>query len=81
MYLARDSNGDCALTSASASGATENLTAGGTAGTAHGVFIVNNDYNYDDSVANTKRNSIYVMAKVDDDTGSPKANIRVNWRR
>ena len=81
MYLARDSNGDCAITSASASGATENLTAGGTAGTAHGAFIVDNDYNYDDSVANTTPGSIYVMAKVDDAGSSPKANIRVNWRR
>ena len=81
MYLARDSNGDCAITSASASGATENLTAGGSAGTAHGVFIVDNDYNHDDSVANTTPGSIYVMAKVDDQNNSPKANIRVNWRR
>jgi len=80
MYLARDSNGNCAITSGTASGSTENLTAG-TGTTASGVFIVDNDYNYDNSVANIKQGSIYVMAKVDDATGSPKANIRVNWRR
>jgi len=80
MYLARDSNGNCALTSGTGTGTEELLTAG-TGTTASGVFIVRQDYNYDDSVANIKQGSIYVMAKVDDATGSPKANIRVNWRR
>ena len=80
MYLARDSNGNAALTPGGTSGATATLTAG-TGGTANAVFQVLTDYNYDDSVANSKQYSLYVMAKVDNATGSPKANIRVNWRQ
>ena len=80
MYLARDSNGNAAITPGATTGATATLTAG-TGTTANAVFQVNTDYNYDETVSSSKRYSLYVMAKVDDATGSPKANIRVNWRQ
>jgi hypothetical protein len=79
MYIARDSNGSSAVTPGSNSGSTASITAGaGT--TASAVFGVDTDYHFDPSVSNTTTGTVYVMAKVDDASSNPTANIRINWR-
>tara|TARA_Y100000401_G_scaffold773_1_gene599 strand:- start:721 stop:1167 length:447 start_codon:yes stop_codon:yes gene_type:complete len=79
MYVARDSDGKCAITPGNTSGASQLLTEGAS-GTASAVFKVDADFHFDSSVANATTGTIYVMAKVNDAGGSPTANIRVNWR-
>ena len=44
------------------------------------VYSVDSDYHFDSSVSGCETGSIYVIAKVDNDTGNPTANIRINWR-
>ena len=79
MYIARDSSGSSAVTPGSTSGATATLTAAA-GSTANAVFTVDTDYHYDPSVNNSTSGTVYVMAKVDDATSNPTANIRINWR-
>lgn len=79
MYLARDSAGKVAITPGATSGATQDLLASaGSTGSA--VYSVDSDYHFDSSVSGCETGSIYVIAKVDNDTGNPTANIRINWR-
>ena len=79
MYIARDSSGSSAVTPGATSGATATITAGA-GDTASAVFGVDTDYHFDPSVNNSTSGTVYVMAKVDDATSNPTANIRVNWR-
>ena len=75
MFLARDSAGDIPITNEY----TQNVTVGDTTTTKAGAIFSNEiDYHFDGSVSNTSRGTIYVVAKVD--SGTPTANIRVNWR-
>ena len=75
MFLARDSAGDIPITNEY----TQNVTIGDTTTTKAGAIFSNEiDYHFDGSVANTTRGTIYVVAKVN--SGTPTANIRVNWR-
>ena len=68
-----------ALSPGSTSGATATLTAAA-GSTANAVFTVDTDYHYDPSINNSTSGTVYVMAKVDDATSNPTANIRINWR-
>ncbi len=80
MFLARDSSGNAAITPPGTTGATSAIGSGlvNTKGSA--IFSIDNDYHFDSSVSGSKTGSLYVLAKVNDATGSPAANIRINWR-
>tara|TARA_R100000951_G_scaffold112679_1_gene113359 strand:- start:381 stop:764 length:384 start_codon:yes stop_codon:yes gene_type:complete len=80
MFLARDSAGSVGITPAGTTGATSTITVGTVNSKGSTAFSVDNDYHFDSSVSNSKAGSIYIVAKVDNATGSPAANIRVNWR-
>ena len=67
MYIARDSAGKAAVTPGGTTGASQTLLAGAD-GTASAVYSVDTS------------GTIYVMAKVNDNTGNPVSNIRINWR-
>ena len=79
MYIARDSDGKAAVTPGATTGASQNLLASA-GGTGSAVFSVDTDYHFDSGVSNTTSGIIYVMAKVDNNTGNPVSNIRINWR-
>ena len=79
MYIARDSAGKAAITPGATTGATQDLLASA-GGTGSAVFAVDTDYHFDSGVSGTTSGIIYVMAKVDDNTGNPVSNIRINWR-
>jgi len=80
MFLARDSNGSAGVTPGGTTGATGTLVEGLVSGKASVSFLVDADYHFDSSVANTSTGTLYVIAKVDDAGSNPVANIRVNWR-
>ena len=79
MYIARDSAGKAAVTPGGTTGASQTLLAGAD-GTASAVYSVDTDYHFDSGVSSTTSGTIYVMAKVNDNTGNPVSNIRINWR-
>ena len=80
MYIARDSQGSAGITPGGTTGATAALTEGLSSNKSSVVFEIDSDYHFDSSVSNTKKGSIYIIAKVNNATGTPTGNIRLNWR-
>ena len=77
MYLARDSDGDIAITPGGTTGATQTINIK-TAGEGSCVFNVDSDFHFDGVPANTTEGTIYAVMKLD--SGSATADVRVNWR-
>ena len=77
MYLARDSDGDVAITPGGTTGATQTISTK-TAGTGSCVWSIDADYNFDSALSGSTSGTIYAVLKVD--AGSAVADVRVNWR-